>query len=1232
MALKKASSSDLEITLKNMLDGLTKDVDILKVDDEKLQQLVKSRQESFLSIKEMLGLWQNSPNAPKEEKLIYYTEKLILGGEKSSHILRQALIKKIDFTELDPEKYGLAMKSKPIVYKAISEINSGVNILKRQIETNTLSFKEQEFKPGMAERYANQEFFPTSNYYKNWYDEDNDAIILDPKGTKGEMIILDNLKIWLPEPPTNKKKILFSDLPKEEQYWRRLDVPNGLTPSNEEEYTDYILEEFRRRREGCWFMNNGIPTWVTGAHYMGLQWNEMIETGGYKEFRKAQCNLYYFALATMLDERCVGMIFCKGRRSGFTEMALDHFVDKSTSVKNRKFGITSKTEDDAEVAFLKYSHTIQNLPFFFRPVVQGKIDDKKKMLFGKPSDNTKTAKQKNDTSTKDYLNVLVDYRATATLAYDSIAMYMYLGDECFGKGTKILMSDFTFKNIEDIKIGEFVKVEGGKDIEVLDTVYGQDNLYKIKQPYNKDYIVNSKHKLYLEKGNGKNRKQTLIITPKEYLDLGGFQKRITTRVYSKGFDFKEKELKIDPYILGFWLGDGKSSSSEITVNDLDINDVMPCFEQFAKKHYSKISIYKKGEAKCKQIAFQNIKKEFPNQYSGSKKIIKNLLLEIGVLNNKHIPNDYMFSSREQRLELLAGIIDSDGYNSGKQYNIGMARKELVEQIYHLCKGLGFDVSEIKHKKTNFQTDSYNIAIQKSSEIKCKVKRKQTEISTTYSSRRIKIDVEECGFGEYYGITLNSEGNDENRKLILEDYTITLNCGKWIRPNNYIDHWTNVKPTMIQGGTVVGKALLGSTLNPLDKGGEEFQTLYIGSDITKRDSNQETSTGLYSYFLPAHQNYERFTDKYGVCHESLQKGQSFINSKGKEQTQGALQYLEAKFLSAKKMGAKAYNNTRRLDPITIEDAFRDELQSQLFDIEKINSQLNFNRKFQIENTLVRGNFEWKDGIKDSSVVWKPKENGRFLISWIPAQELNITNRFVMKSVFGVMTKCPVNDQLGAFGCDPYDQSAVVDSKLINTENGVEHNLGSKGALHGYLGTNIGEIPSQQFFLEYIARPKDADAFFEDMLMACFFYSMPILVENNKKMLLKHFKVRGYRGFALSRFDKDASRLSQDEKELGGIPNSSEDIKNQHWTSIEKYVNDYVGEYYPEPGEIEIRTIGAMGVMPFSRTLSDWLKFNINKRTDFDASISSGLALMAVNRHKYKPVFERKPVTITLKRFS
>lgn len=882
----KISSSDIEIAISNSIDGLTKDIKIIDVDDDKLERLVKSRQDSFISIKEMLGLWQNSPNAPREDKLIKFTEKLIKAGEKTSNILREALVKKINFDDLDAEKYGQAIKSKPIIYKAIAEINSGIRILERQIETNTLSFKEQEFKPGMPERFSNQEFFPENDYYKEWYDEENEAIILDPKGTKGELIHLDGLKIWLPKPPNNKKDILFSSLPTEEQYWRRQEPPRGLTKENEEEYTDYILEEFRRRREGVWFMNNGKPTWVTGSHYMGLQWNEMLETGGYKEFRLAQCSLYYFALATIIDDRCVGMIFTKGRRSGFTEMALDHFVNMSTSVKNKKFGITSKTEDDAEVAFFKYSHAIQNLPFFFRPVVQGKIDDKKKIFFGKPSDNSKTAKQKNDTSTKDYLNVLVDYRATATLAYDSIAMYLYLGDE---------------------------------------------------------------------------------------------------------------------------------------------------------------------------------------------------------------------------------------------------------------------------------------------------------------------------------------------------------AGKWIRPNNYIDHWTNVKPTMIQGGSVVGKALIGSTLNPMDKGGLEFQTLYYGSNVLNRNNNGETATGLYSYFLPAHKNYERFTDKYGVCHETIPTGEFFINAKEKVEKQGALQYLEAKFKSAKSMGSKAYNNTRRLDPITIDDAFRDEMASQLFDIEKINQQLKYNRDVNISSTLVRGNFEWKDGIKDTEVIWRPKEDGRFLIAWLPPKDVSV-NKYVMKPVFGHMTKCPVNDDLGIFGLDPYDQTAVVDAKLVATENGAEYNLGSKGAMHGVTGTNLHNIPNNYFFLEYIARPKDADTFFEDCLMACVYYSMPVLVENNKKLLLKHFKVRGYRGFVLNRFDKDVTRLSVDEKELGGIPNNSQDIINQHWTAIETYINNYVGEYHCEDGENPIREVGEVGSMPFDRTLNDWLKFTVENRTKHDASISSGLALMGLNRFKYKPTIEKKKVVLNFKRYN
>ena len=143
------------------------------------------------------------------------------------------------------------------------------------------------------------------------------------------------------------------------------------------------------------------------------------------------------------------------------------------------------------------------------------------------------------------------------------------------------------------------------------------------------------------------------------------------------------------------------------------------------------------------------------------------------------------------------------------------------------------------------------------------------------------------------------------------------------------------------------------------------------------------------------------------------------------------------------------------------------------------------------------------------------------------------------------------------------------------------------------------------------------------MACVFYGMPILAENNKPRLLYYFKRRGYRGFAMNRPDKRRNKLSVTEREIGGIPNSSEDIKQAHASAIETYVEHYVG----------LKETG-YGDMYFQRTLEDWARFDINNRTTHDASISSGLALMACNKHRYAPNVKRilKPVDLGIKRYN
>ena len=220
----KNLSKDIEIAIMDAINGMTVDINVLDVDDDKLGRLMKSRIDAFSSTKEMIVLWDNSQNSPNNVKLRYYVEKLIVSGENTINVLRQTLRRKIKFSELDLEKHGTAIGSKPVIFRAINEINSGVIELKMQLESDKIDLKNREFQRGFPEKFANQEFFPEKDYYKEWYNEPEDAIMICPKGTKGEIIVLDNLRIQLPAIPTSKKKILFSDLPIEEQYWRRLPV------------------------------------------------------------------------------------------------------------------------------------------------------------------------------------------------------------------------------------------------------------------------------------------------------------------------------------------------------------------------------------------------------------------------------------------------------------------------------------------------------------------------------------------------------------------------------------------------------------------------------------------------------------------------------------------------------------------------------------------------------------------------------------------------------------------------------------------------------------------------------------------------------------------------------------------------------------------------------------------------------------------------------------------------
>ena len=672
---------------------------------------------------------------------------------------------------------------------------------------------------------------------------DDYVVNICPDNTEGEVRVLADIYIQLPKQP-DQNEILFSNLPKEDQKWSRLHVPRELESIRSmdewseqpkefrQKYSPYIEKEFYRRQHGVWFMNNGVPTYITGAHYMMLQWSK-IDASFYGAYLSFQRDLFIHAEACKIDPRCVGQLFVKCRRSGYTNISSAILLNEATQVKDKVLGIMSKTGKDAQenIFMKKVVGMYRHYPFFFKPIQDGTTNPRMELAFREPA---KRITKKNKTSTSgEALNTIINWRNTVNNAYD----------------------------------GERV------------------------------------HMLYLDE-----------------------------------------------------------------------------------------------------------------------------------------------------------------------------------------------------------------------------------------------------------------------------------AGKWEKPSDIREAWRINRTCLIVGRKIIGTCLIGSTVNPMDKGGSQFKDIWEDSDPKQRNANGRTRSMLYRIFVPAYDALEGFFDDYGnPIVDDPEK--PIITNDGDILHYGAKTYLMNE-RNALKQDANELNEVVRQFPFSPDEAFRDSVDSSIFNIGKIYEQIQYNDMLYPTPVIV-GNFHWKGGVIDSEVVFEPDPQGRWHLSWMPPDELR--NKRTRHRNGHWMA---ANTNVGVGGVDSYDLDATVDGR------------GSKGACHFYNKMNMA-YPSSVFVAEYASRPPLAKIFYEDVLMAAVFFGYPILIENNKYGIARYFEQRGYLEFLL---DRPAHLMTShsNKTKTKGIPSNSADVLQAHAQAIEAYIHNHVGENH-ETGE--------HGKMYFNRTLEDWIGFRIDKRTKYDLTISSGLCLLA-----------------------
>ena len=350
------------------------------------------------------------------------------------------------------------------------------------------------------------------------------------------------------------------------------------------------------------------------------------------------------------------------------------------------------------------------------------------------------------------------------------------GHGCFAKDTIVHMFPYGFKLVQDIQVGDLVMGPDSKPRTVLQLFRGESPMYRIKYYDNTYYDVNEDHTLAvvsLSITMGHKRGEKYTVGLKEYLNYTSAQRKNTIG-YKVGVEYPEIPVMIPPYILGIWLGDGTSSRPILSNIDKEVIGIWQLFAE--------------ANGLTMTSAEDSISYYLKHDDSNTKNVFIEALKHYNLIGNKHIPKEYLFNSRSNRLKLLAGLIDTDGSAEIKKdgafaYTFGQSNEDLINDVQFLAQSLGFHAVIQKEEACakKFKNGTYNckakyrLRISRGAVDEIPVQIERKKVPENYKCTRdlhFGFKVEELGIGDYYGFEV-----DRDHLFVLGDFSVVRNCGK-----------------------------------------------------------------------------------------------------------------------------------------------------------------------------------------------------------------------------------------------------------------------------------------------------------------------------------------------------------------------------------------------------------------------------------------------------------------------